>query len=69
MPVRKYRSVEDMPDAPFRTPLDPDNLRIACALSEMARALHPRVLPAGVKKFRSVSEAQTYATSVRSTSL
>ncbi len=53
MPVKKYRSVQEMPRAPFRTPLAPDNIRIACELSETARALHPRLLQAGLKKFRS----------------
>jgi len=56
MPVRKYRSVEEMPDAPVLKPLDPDNLRIACELSELAYALHPWKLEPGVYKFRSIEE-------------
>ena len=58
MSVRKFRSVEDIPAPPARTPLDPDNLRIACELSELARALHPRRLEAGLKKFHSVGQIQ-----------
>lgn len=60
MPVKKYRSVADMPGPPLRQPLDADNLRIACELSETARAFHPRVLAAGVKKFRSARESQQH---------
>lgn len=41
MPVRKFRSVAEMPGARPRTPLDPDNLRIACSLSQFTYWLHP----------------------------
>jgi len=57
MPVRKYRSVADMPGARPLRPLDPENLRIACDLTELARALHPWKLEPGVRKFRSLEEA------------
>ena len=30
MTVRKYRSVDEMPGVRPRTPLDPENIRIAC---------------------------------------
>lgn len=57
MPVRKFRSVEEMPgDQPLR-PLDPRNFEIACELSELAYALHPWKFEPGVRKFRSVEEA------------
>ncbi len=56
MGLKKYRSVEEIPPAPPRTPLDPDNLRIACELSETALAVHPRVLVSGVTRFRSADE-------------
>lgn len=59
MGLKKFRSVQEIPAVPPRTPLDPDNLRIACELSETARALHPRVLVAGVQKFRSSDERPT----------
>lgn len=42
MPIEKFRSVAEMPGAARRTPLDPDNIRIACDLSETARRLHRR---------------------------
>lgn len=57
MPVRKYRSVADMPGARPLRPLDPENLRIACELSELAYALHPWRFEPGVTKFRSIEEA------------
>jgi hypothetical protein len=57
MPVRKYRSAADMPDARPRTPLDPGNIRLACELSELAFALHPWRFTPGVRRFRSLEEA------------
>ncbi len=65
MGLKKFRSVQEMPLVPPRRPLDPDNLRIACELSEMARALHPRVLLAGVTKFHSASERPSDAPGVQ----
>ncbi len=60
MPVRKYRSVTDMPGVRALTPLDPENLRVACELTELAFALHPWRFEPGVQKFRSVSEANLH---------
>ena len=57
MSVRKYRSVEEMPGVEPLPPLDPDNLRIACELSELARRLGGWKLPPGVRRFRSIEEA------------
>jgi hypothetical protein len=57
MPVRKDRSVEEMPDATCRKPLDPDNLRIAFELSAAAVHLSPRRFSPGVHRYRSVIEA------------
>jgi hypothetical protein len=57
MPVRKYRSVEDMPQAALRDPLDPRNLQMACELSAVAVRLAPRRFPAGVHRYRSVAAA------------
>lgn len=58
MPVRKYRSAREIPAPPVRRPLDPDNIRIACELSETARALHPGRLEPGIEKFRSAREGE-----------
>jgi len=59
MPVRKFRSVSEMP-ARRLPPLDPGNLRIACELSELAYSLHPWRLPPGVRKFASIEEASAH---------
>ncbi len=57
MPVRKYRSVAEMPRAAFCTPLSPDNLRLACALSATAARLAPLRLAAGVYRYHSTEAA------------
>ncbi len=57
MPVRKYRSVEDMPPPALHTPLDAANLKIVCELSATAIRLAPRSFPPGVHRYRSVTEA------------
>jgi hypothetical protein len=60
MPIRKFRSVEEMPDAPAAPPLRAENLKAAFDLSELARRLRPWRLPPGVRKFRSVAEAHAW---------
>jgi hypothetical protein len=57
MSLRKYRSVEDMPSVGWRTPMDPDNLRMAFDLSATAVRLAGRRFPPGVYRYRSVAEA------------
>lgn len=57
MPVRKYRSVGSMPQAAFREPRDPSNLRIACDLSTTASRLAPRRFPPGMHRYRSIALA------------
>ncbi len=60
MPVRKFRSVEQMPGSRPSRPLDPENLRIACELTELAYALHPWHFEPGVRKFASIEEASRH---------
>ena len=60
MPVRKYRSVAEMPGAQPLPALHPDNLRVACDLTELAYGLHPWSFEPGVFKYRSVDEANTH---------
>ncbi len=57
MPIRKYRSVEEMPGPRALPSLHPDNLRRAFELVETAYRLRPWHIPPGVKKFRSIEEA------------
>lgn len=60
MAVRKYRSVDEMPDVRPGTPLDPDNIRVACELSELAYALRPWRIKPGVTKFRTSEAANRH---------
>jgi len=57
MPLRKYRSVEEMPSPRWSERLDPENLRRACDVSALAGRLHPRRFPAGLHKYRSIEDA------------
>jgi len=57
MPVRKFRSVVEMPPPPPLPPLDPRNHTLACDLSTTAARLRPLRFPAGVRKHRSLTEA------------
>jgi hypothetical protein len=61
MPIRKFRSVEEMTPLPDRTPFDPENLRIAIAWSRVVQRLHPVARASGVRKFRSYEEMKAYA--------
>jgi hypothetical protein len=56
MPLRKYRSVEEMPAPEPRPPLDPDNLRIAFAWMKLACELRPLRRTPGVRKLSSLDE-------------
>ena len=57
MALRKFRSVGEMTGPEPLRPLDPENLRVACELTEIAWGLHPWSFVPGVRKFRSVEEA------------
>ncbi len=56
MGVRRYRSVGEMPGPPPLTPLDPDNLRLACELMELARTLGSARYDPGVRRFATHDE-------------
>jgi hypothetical protein len=57
MPVWKYKSVEDMPEAWEMKRGQPLGPRIRAVLS-LARIAGPLHIPRGVHKFRSIEEAQ-----------
>lgn len=57
MPVRKFRSVADMPGPPPLRPLEPDNLRRAVEMMDLGARLYPLTRQPGVRKFRSLDEA------------
>jgi len=56
MGVRKFHSVEEMPGPEPRTPLDPENLKIAFDLMGTAHRLARLRWPPGVRKFHSWNE-------------
>jgi hypothetical protein len=56
MPVRKFRSVEDMPGETWYTPGDPRLYRALASLWATSRHLAPRRFPAGVFKHRSIED-------------
>ena len=60
MPVRKFRRIEDIPESPpAGNALD--GIRSACALSEIGRALGvTSSAPRGVRRFRSIEEADSH---------
>jgi len=57
MPVRKYRSVDQMPKPPARTPLDPENLALVFSVSGLCYWLSPWSFPPGVYKHGSIEES------------
>jgi len=56
MPVRKFRSVEEMEPAPWRRPGDPALFRAIAAVWEFGNRTRPRRFPPGVFRYRSVEE-------------
>jgi hypothetical protein len=60
MGVRKFRSVKDMPGPTALVPGDPENLRIAVELMDLAHRLSRFSFVPGVRKFRSVDEAAAH---------
>lgn len=60
MPVRRFRDVADIP-APARLTSALEGLAAACAASELSAAFGAtRVGPRGVRRFRSVEEADEH---------
>ena len=56
MPVKKYRSIEDMPDVPRRQPGDPVLYRTMRQLWDFGRRTSRRRFRPGVYKYRSIEE-------------
>ena len=60
MPVRRYRHVAEMP-GPRRSASALEGLAAACATSSLSRAFGTlRQAPRGVRRFRSVEEADAH---------
>ena len=56
MPVRKFRSVEDMKESRWRQPGDPEIARALAGLLEIGRRTNPRRFPPGVHRYTSIEE-------------
>jgi hypothetical protein len=56
MPVRKYRSIEDMPDDTWRTPGDPLLYRAIREVWDFGRRTSRRRYRPGVYRYRSIDE-------------
>ena len=60
MPVERYRDVSDMP-GPRRAASAHEGIAAACAASEVAASIGVRrIAPRGVRRFRSVEEADAH---------
>ncbi len=60
MPVTRYRDIADMPE-PARAASALDGLAAACAASSQSRAFgHTRRAPRGVRRFRSIEDADAH---------
>ena len=57
MPVRKFRSVEEQPPPADLPPLTPETVRLAFEHMELSQRLCPIRFTPGVRKFRSMEEA------------
>jgi hypothetical protein len=57
MPVRRFRSVEDMDHPPWREPGDPALFRAIAALWAMGQRTVAPSFPPGVYRHRSIEEA------------
>ena len=62
MPVRKYRRIEDMPDAALKydagDPRIPRSIRYLWHISEVLLGSVGTCIPRGVRKYRSIEDAK-----------
>jgi hypothetical protein len=56
MPIRKFRSIEEMDAHTWRKPGDPELYRAIAFTWALARRTNPRRFPPGVHKYRSIDE-------------
>jgi len=56
MPVRRFRSVEQMNRPVWRTPGDPELYRVMAGLWDSGARLRPMPRQRGVRRFRSIEE-------------
>ena len=58
MPIRKFRSIEEMKAPRWREPGDPDLFRAMAALWEIGHRTRTRRYPPGVHKHASIEDMQ-----------
>lgn len=58
MPIRTFRTIEEMNQPHWREPGDPDLLRAIADLWETGRRTSTRTFPPGLHKFTSIEEMQ-----------
>lgn len=58
MPIRKFRTLEEMEDALWRAPTDPALSAAIARVWEFGDRIAPRRFPPGVYKHRSIDAAQ-----------
>lgn len=56
MPVKKFRSVEEMNTPVWRSAGDPALVRAIASVWAFGRRTRPRSFPPGVRKFRSITD-------------
>ena len=59
MPVKKFRSVEELNQPIWRQAGDPALFRTIAAVWAFARSTRPKHFPPGVRKFRSIAEMKS----------
>jgi hypothetical protein len=59
MPVKKFRTVEDLNKPVWRRPGDPALTRAIAAVWAFGRKTHPSEFRPGVKRFRSIAEMKS----------
>lgn len=58
MPIRKFRSIEEMPEYTWLEPGSPELMRAIASVWDFAERAFPRHFPPGVYKHRSIEEAK-----------
>jgi hypothetical protein len=67
MPVRRFRSVDEMNQPVWRVPGDPELYRVMAGLWAAGARLRPSRRPSGVRRFQSIEELDAATTKWRQT--
>lgn len=61
MPVRKFRTVDELNQPIWRLPGDPALYRTIASLWEAAETIRPRRFAPGVRRFQTIAELEAHA--------